>query len=128
MIDAVLERDSNVVGEGREAADPRAIDDVPGALKGTASILGRLDARRQLVDVDNRLQNLLDQAEVAFVDVSERDIDVAEFGNAKHVGDKFTSEPDAAGADDRDLQSRHWGALACFRVSGRPAWRQTFSN
>ena len=54
-----------------------------------------------------------DQAEVALVDVGQRDIDVPQFGHAKHVGDELASEPDAARADDRDLQSRHWG---CSRV------------
>ena len=40
LIDAVLQRDANVVGEGLEAADARAIDDVAGALERTASVAG----------------------------------------------------------------------------------------
>ncbi len=112
LVDAVLERNANVVCEGRKSSDPCAVDDVAGALERSPSIGRRLDQRRQMVRLDDRFQDLPDHAEVAFVDVGERDIDRLQLGNAEHVRDQLAGEPDAAGADNRDLQSRHCNALA----------------
>ncbi len=99
------------VCEGCKSSDARAVDDVAGARERSPSVWRRLDLRRQMVRLDNRFQDLPHHAEVAFVDVGERDIDRLQLGNAEHVGDQLAGEPDAAGADNRDLQSRHYNAL-----------------
>ena len=58
-----------------------------------------------------------DHSEIAFVDVGQRNIDILQLGDAKDVGDQFSGETDAAGADDRDFQLRHVNGLACVLES-----------
>ena len=119
LVDAVLQRDADVVGEGLEAADADAVHHVAGAGQRLAAVGGGGDLRRQAVHLDDAADDLGDHVEVVGVDVGQRDLDAGEFRHLEDVGDELLGEADAAGADDGDLERGHVRVLCC----GQPALR-----
>src|SRR5690606_15151915 len=81
LVDAVLERDVDVGGEGFEPAHAHAAHDVARPRDGGAAISGRGDLGGQVVDGDDRLDDLPDHVEVVRIDVGERELDRCELGD-----------------------------------------------
>ena len=83
LVDAVFQRDADVVGVRLEPADADAADDVARALERLPAIGGRGDCRRQTVGLDHAVEDLLDHREVVLADVGQRELGVAQFRNAR---------------------------------------------
>ena len=111
LIDAIFQRNADVVGIGLEAADAHAADDVAGALDRLAAVGRGSHLRRKLVRIDDLQQDRLDHLEVVLADVGQRDLDVAQFRHAQNIGEQLLGETDTARADDGDLEAAHSNLL-----------------
>ena len=107
LVDAVFERDLDVVPVGLQPADPRAVDDVAGAIQRRAAVGGGGNPGRQAAGFDHPLEDLADHRQVVLADVGQRELNVTEFRDAENVSDEFPGEAEAARANDGDPEDRH---------------------
>ncbi len=107
LIDAVSQRDADVVRVGLQSADADAADRISRAFQGFATISCRRDPRRQPVRLDHAVEQALDHRQVSLADVGQRELHVLELADRDDVADQLRGEPDASGADHADLESAH---------------------
>ena len=113
LVDAVFERNADVVGKRLQPADAHATDHIARAIKRRAPVGGGGDLGVQAVDLDRAPQDLRDHVEVVRIDIGQRDLDVVELGHLPDVGAQFACEANASGADDGDLEVGHGCASSC---------------
>ena len=107
LVDAVFERDADVIGIGLEAADADAADDVVRALERLAAIGGRGDGGGQPVGLDHAVEHLPDHRKAVLADVGQCELGVAQLRDRHDVGEQASGEADAPGANDGDLELVH---------------------
>lgn len=104
LIHSVGEGDVDVVFECLESTDSDEAEDVFGTFERTFSVEVTLDLGGQSAGFNVSLNQLVDHAEVVFVDVVEGDGYISEFGNAENVTEHRTGEPDGAGSEDGNFE------------------------
>jgi hypothetical protein len=93
LVDAVFQRDSNVVGEGFQPADPHAVHHVARAGQRLAPVGRGGHLRRQGIGLDHPADDLLDHLEVVRIDVGQCDLDVGEFRHLRMSAQSFLVNP-----------------------------------
>ena len=121
LVDAVFQRDADVVGVRLEAADAHAADDVVRAFQRLPAVGGRGDRGRQAVGLDHRGRASAGSSTrlCSLMSVSANSASCSS-GTRDDVGDQPLGEADAAGADDGDLQLVHATSRQHSRQASAP--------
>ncbi|MDG0792698.1 hypothetical protein OMP38_18810 [Cohnella ginsengisoli] len=105
LLDAVLERDLDVVAVRLETADASEADDVVGVLDRFALAGRRHDLNvRQAVRLEHALAQLGHHLERLRIDVHQPEFGIAEFGHRHQVHDQPAGKVNASGPDHCDFQ------------------------
>ncbi|MCY1299151.1 hypothetical protein D9M70_486680 [compost metagenome] len=107
LVDAIFQRNADVIGIGFQTADANAADDVARTFQRLQPIGRRRHLRRQAVDLDDSVEDRLDHLQIAGTEVGQRHFDITQFRHGENVGKELLGEADAAGADDGDLECCH---------------------
>ncbi len=121
LVDAVFQRNPDVVRVSLQSADPYAADHIPRTLERPASVRRRGDPCRQPVRLDHTVDQPLDHGQVVLADVGQRELHVLELGNGHDVADQLLREADAPRADHADLESAHASPPRVTLHGPRPA-------
>ena len=105
LIDAVAQRHVDVGGERLDSAHAHGAEHVASARYRLAAISSgaQLDPV-EAVGADVPLRQLADHVEVVRADVGQRHLERGEFRDREKIAEQLAGKPDAAGADERNLE------------------------
>jgi hypothetical protein len=91
---------AQIVGKGLQPADAHAAHHITRALQRLAPVSRGDDFGRELVDVNDALDDFRHHVEIVLVDVRKGDLNAGKFRDTQNVTDELAGEADGAGADD----------------------------
>ncbi len=105
LVDPVFQRNGDVVSIGLQTTHANATDDISSPLECPPSVSRCRDFGRQIIGLNDRLEDLADHAEIVLAEIRQSDFDIAKLRHTQNVGKQLFGEADASCTDDSDFET-----------------------